>query len=437
MRLILTAIAGPHSGQVFAFDGHETFLVGRSPKAHFRLQPGESKDLYISRIHFMVEVNPPLCRVHDMNSRNGTLVNGVRIASADLHHGDKIKAGHTLLRVSLEEPDDGVTNDWSGLLRAATVPLAEQPGAASEEVSCLECNAPRPGPSDPLCPRCRRGTSIPAQTIPGYVLLRELGRGAMGVVHLALCKADRSLVAVKTIVPLGAVRPNQVERFLREANILRQLNHPHIVSFREMGAAAEQFFFVMDYIRGMDAAQLLKTKGPLPMRMAVRLVNQLLLALEYAHTHGFVHRDIKPANLLIDASAARKTVKVADFGLARVYQASQLSGLTLQNDLGGTVGFMPPEQISNYREVCPAADQYSAAATLYKLLTGRFVYDLPPQLHARLAMILSEKSVPIRDRRADLPARLAAVIHQALARDPARRFTDVRQFRRALRPFAR
>jgi serine/threonine-protein kinase len=107
--------------------------------------------------------------------------------------------------------------------------------------------------------------------------------------------------------------------------------------------------------------------------------------------------------------------------------------LTLQNDIGGTLGFMPPEQITNYRDVLPACDQYSTAATLYNLLTGKFVHDLPKGTSAQLAMILNRDAVPIRQRRADLPAELAKISHRALSRDPRDRFADVKAFRRALR----
>jgi serine/threonine-protein kinase len=273
--------------------------------------------------------------------------------------------------------------------------------------------------------------------LPGYLLVRELGRGSMGVVHLALLRADDVPLAVKTISPAGELRQGALERFLREAKILRDLDHRHIVRFRDMGEVGGQLFFAMDYVPGTDVARLLKEQGALPVRPAVRLLNQLLLALAYAHGQGFVHRDIKPANLLLEGLDRHKVLKVADFGLARIYQASQLSGLTLEGQMGGTVGFMPPEQITHYRDVNPAADQYSAAATLYYLLTLRHVHDLPAQMAAKLDMILKDDTVPIQERRPDLPDGLARVIHRALARKPQRRYPDVAAFRRALLPFAR
>jgi serine/threonine-protein kinase len=126
---------------------------------------------------------------------------------------------------------------------------------------------------------------------------------------------------------------------------------------------------------------------------------------------------------------------VADFGLARLYQHSQLSGLTMSGDWGGTVAYMPPEQITNFREARPDADQYSTAATLYTLLTGKHLYDFPPRIAEQLALILNDDPASIRSRRADVPSRLAHAIHQALAREPKDRFPNAGAMRNALLPF--
>ena len=128
----------------------------------------------------------------------------------------------------------------------------------------------------------------------------------------------------------------------------------------------------------------------------------------------------------------REVVKLADFGLARVYQTSQLSGLTMMGDRGGTIAFVAPEQLTHFRDAKPAVDQYSAGATLYNLLTQRFVYDLPKQAEKRLLMILQDNPVPIQARGFDIPPPLADIIHRALARDPEARFADVKEMRQAL-----
>jgi len=445
MQITLSVIAGPHLGQGFSFEGRDRFLVGRSKRVHFQLQPAQGKDLRVSRIHFMIEVNPPLCRVYDLNSRNGTHINGQRLSVADLRHGDEIRAGHTVLRVELREDAPGPTVDWTGPAPAEGClpdwlgePAPAPVGGLSTRMGepCLLCNKPLAEAGRPVCRACQTVASEKPQPLPGYLLLRELGRGGMGVVHLALRRADEALLAIKTVIPGGAVRPGQMERFLREASILRQLDHPYIVRFRDMGEAGGMLFFAMDYIAGVDAEKVVNQRGPLDVPFATGLLNQMLIALEYAHGQGFVHRDIKPANMMVQQLDQQTLVKLTDFGLARVYQSSQLSGLTQDNEVGGTVSFMPPEQITNFRNVQPATDQYSAAATLYYLLTGRTPYDLPADFAAQLDKILREDPVPIRRRRRDLPAGLADVIQKALQRDPGDRFAAVAAFRQALVPFA-
>jgi len=181
---------------------------------------------------------------------------------------------------------------------------------------------------------------------------------------------------------------------------------------------------------------LLAEKGALSVRTGVRIMCQMLAGLQHAHEQGFVHRDIKPGNMLIHSENGKKTTKLADFGLARAYESSQLSGLTMQGEVGGTPAFLPPEQITHYRTVRPAADQYSAAATLYTLLTQRFVYDLPSGIPQQLIHISLEDPIHICDRRNDIPRGLADVIHKALKREPSERYADVKEFRTALLAFA-
>jgi serine/threonine-protein kinase len=290
----------------------------------------------------------------------------------------------------------------------------------------------------PVCPPCRAKIREQNQSIAGYQIVRELGRGGMGVVYLALREADGAVVALKTILPANAGTKLQIERFLREARILGQLDHPHIVPFREMGRSGDMLYFAMDYVPGSDVAALQKkVGGPLPIPRAVDLTCQMLSALEYAHAKGFVHRDIKPANMLVEQKEGKDVVRVTDFGLARTYQTSPLSGLTMQGFVGGTMAFAAPEQITNFRDAKPPVDQYAAGATLYTLLTGKFVFDLPRHFEQQILMILQDEPVPIRKRRAEVPAGLAAVVHRSLAKDPKARFSHVGAVRSALASFAR
>jgi serine/threonine-protein kinase len=258
----------------------------------------------------------------------------------------------------------------------------------------------------------------------------------MGVVYLAVRDADGRPVAVKTIKPAVAGTAKQIDRFLREADILRALRHPNIVAFREMGEAEGMLYFAMDYVPGRNAAEIMEAEGPMEVSRAVRLMCPILEALAFAHSQGFVHRDVKPANVLVTDEAGTETAKLADFGLARLYHSSHLSGLTLTGEIGGSLQYMAPEQITNFREVKPVADQYAAAAMFYNLLTGCDVYDFPKKRERAFLMILEREPVPIRKRRPDLPEGLAKVIHRALAKEQSKRFPDLRSLLNELRQFA-
>ena len=201
----------------------------------------------------------------------------------------------------------------------------------------------------------------------------------------------------------------------------------------------ELFYIVMDYVPGQDAAQLLKQNGPLAIGRAVRIILQGLEALQYAHEKGYVHRDVKPNNLLISGNESTEICRLADFGLARVYFATRMSGLTLMGDIGGTLPFMAPEQITDFHNAKPAADQYGMAATLYYLCTQQFIYADEPSSDGRhiAKSILLGEPVPIEQRRSDVPAPLGRIIDKALTKNPEDRFASVAEFRAALFPYER
>jgi len=393
MRITLTVTEGPHKGLEFAFARHDTFLVGRSRHAHFQLP---AKDKFFSRIHFLIEVNPPQCRLVDLGSHNGTYVNGSRVLSADLNDGDQIRAGHTILKLMVHSPT---------------------PENAPMEAGRGHFDRPR--------------VNLHAAT-PGHVLQRELGRGPLGTVYLASREADGSQVCVKVVVPKMAGSAKQIETFLHEARALTALKHAHIAALRDLGESGALLYFVSDYVPGVDAGRVLKEHGPLALPRVLALADQALQALEFAHAMGIVHRDIKPSNLMLWEAGGQESLALTDCGVARVYDASQLSGVTMTTDLEGAVAFMPPEQLTNYREVLPSADQYALAATLYTLLTGQHIFDFPAETPRQFSVILRQTPVPIQTRRPDVPDGVAAALHKALARNPANRFENVAAFRKAL-----
>jgi eukaryotic-like serine/threonine-protein kinase len=150
---------------------------------------------------------------------------------------------------------------------------------------------------------------------------------------------------------------------------------------------------------------------------------------------GFVHRDIKPENILVAHGSEGLVAKISDFGLAKSFRGVGLSGLTFSGEMRGTVPFMPPEQMLDFKTVTPLADLYATAATLYYLLSTKYIYDEPAGGGDLIRMLLEEQPVPIRQRRSDVPLPLAAVIEKCLARDPNERFTDAGSMRKALKAF--
>lgn len=402
MKVTLTVVDGPHRGSAFEFVEHDAFLVGRSPEVQFRLP---LKDKALSRVHFLVEVNPPSCRLMDMASTNGVRVNGKLVTVADLVAGDTIRAGLTSLAFAVEGREADRVDGPS----RATPSWGDAPTAAPDELP----------------------------EFPGYRVVRPLGEGGMGVVYLAHRAGDDVPVALKVVRPAVVAQQAILDRFLREASLLRKFEHPGIVRFLDIGHAGGRLYFAMRFVAGPTAAGLLRRHGPLPIPFAVGLARQVLRALGYAHGLGSVHRDIKPANILTTREGGKVRALLADFGLAKLYHESSLSGLSVSGQMGGTLAFMPPEQITRFRDARPPADLYSVGATLYTLLTGRPVFRPGVRPEHQVSFILFAEPDPIRSHRPEVPDALAAVIHRALAKSPADRFPDALAMRDALAPFAR
>ena len=396
MRVILKVINGPHLDEEFVYEEHASFVVGRHRHSQFYLSRRDAK---LSRFHFYIEVKPPQCALIDLKSTNHTYVNNEKVSWVLLKDGDIIRAGGTSMRVAIERDE-----------AHARVPP----------------------------PRLKSDGRFPI--IPHYRLEELLGEGATGTVYRAQDERDGSRAAVKIIVPTIANDEKSSARVEREAEMLQALDyHPNIISLHEHGKAGSCLYLAMEFVDGSDAAQMVMRRGVLEVGAAVDLICQTLDALDHAHRAGIVHRDVKPNNILVTERGKQKLVKLGDFGLARIYHDSSLSGLTVEGDVRGTIGFLPPEQIHNSRDVGPRADQYGAAASLYWLLTGQSVYDFPDDPYDPqecLRIVFAEKARPIRDLRPDLPGELCEVIHQGLARDPADRFTDAKDMRSALLPWA-
>jgi serine/threonine-protein kinase len=440
MRIILNVLQGPRAGSDFVFDRHDTFIVGRSRFVHCAMP----EDAALSRDHFMIEINPPLCELRDLGSTNGTFVNNERVERVRLASGDMIAAGQSVFRVEVKGSQGISSGDLDEPLEQAA-----DPGARSA-VRCVGCGAvapanltiagPRSGGTVELvewwCAGCRSEAASLPQPVPHYTTIRELGRGAMGVVYQARHVKTGQMVALKLITPETAATRSAIDRFLREMSVISQLRHPNVVEWYEQGMTRGQFWFAMEFVTGTNLETLAKqSPGHYPVDQGCRLTRQILKGLEEAHRMGFVHRDIKPENVLIAQASDGLRAKVSDFGLAKSFRGVGLSGLTFSGEMRGTVPFMPPEQMLDFKTVTPLADLYATAATLYYLLSCEFIYDDKALGGDMIRMLLEELPVPISQRRPDVPPGLVAVLEKCLARDPNARYPDAASMRKALRPF--
>jgi serine/threonine-protein kinase len=226
------------------------------------------------------------------------------------------------------------------------------------------------------------------------------------------------------------------------------LRHRHVVRLLDHGFARGAFFMVLEHCDGGSADGLLKQRGgKLEADEAVEIVLQALEGLDYCHTadvpfvrqkgggyapgKGIVHRDLKPANLFLTGWGSSRLVKVGDYGLAKAFEETGLSGGTRTGDTAGTWQFMCRRQVVYYKDAGPEVDVWSMAATLYNLLTGHFPRDFPDGQDPWLA-VLENAPVPLLRRNPGVPSRLAEVIDHALTEEPEMPFKTARDLARAL-----
>src|SRR5258706_357151 len=264
-----------------------------------------------------------------------------------------------------------------------------------------------------------------------YEVVRELGKGAMGVVYLGRDPVIGRLVALKTTrvaveddLELMEFR----ERFLREAQAAGILSHPNIVTVHDVGEDPETktSFIAMEYVEGRNVKELLKEKAPFTYLRIAEMIGRVAGVLSYAHRRGIVHRDVKPANIIITPEG---TVKITDFGIAKV----EKSNLTSTGQFLGTPNYMSPEQVTG-ETVDGRSDLFSLGVVLYELLTRKKPF-LGDNLTSISYKIVHEAFTPPETYDAGVPPEFSSILKCALAKDPAQRYQRGSDFALALYEF--
>lgn len=483
MIVKLIVVKGQDEGKIFYVRPGTAKIVGRSTKTDIPL-----RDVGVSRLHCEVRNDGEKAVLVDMNSKNGSSVNGQRISGIHLlGEGDRIGVGATVLEARLEgQPETGAPPGGPAsaeALGSEDIIAFDEPEAQKVEEEALQpiadapgADAPRPvpqpgegdvspedllgsfdlwlegdgapqtspeGPEESAGPETRPGPppAVGAPPAAGPRAGMSLGGCKLGEAagRDDLCLAFQGVqvsmdrpVVVKILDPQGTADSRAVERFLRAARAGGRLSHPNIVQVYDAGEEQGFNYIVLENVEGESVQQLLKREGagkPLPLRRCLDIADQILCALEYAHGEDIVHRNIKLDNILVTRHGV---VKLAGLGFAKHLAPGSASGATRHGETLGDVFFAAPEQLADAASAGPQADLYSMGMVLFVMLTGRLPFPTKDRAQV-LDRIRLGKLKSIRRLNPSLPEAVAQAVEKALRPDLAERFQNAAEMREALR----
>ena len=388
----------------------DTLTIGRNPGND--IQIAEEK---ASRTHCRIRRTRDSVLVEDLDSSNGTRVNGRKVRSHTLHHGDSITIGKTT--IAFEE--DKLAKD----ILDEIMPDEESQDPASEPTMLM---APSPKRAEPDPPSRKKeeesigltpivpDKDLIGMTLGGYRVESRLGQGGMGTVYRARqISMDRD-VALKVLRRELAEDRNFVKSFLREARVAGQCTHKSIIEIHDFGEEKGILYFSMELVEGQSLNDILKRDRTIPVERALGISEAIAEALIHAAKVNIVHRDIKPHNIMI---SLRNEVKLADLGLAS--RGGQPAEREKPNSIQGTPHYMAPEQIKK-APLDGRTDIYALGATLFQMLTGDVPFDNPDKMVVLTKQLMEPRPDP-REKNPNVPAQVAKLVQRMMAIDPEQR----------------
>jgi len=337
--------------------------------------------------------------------------------------------------------------------------------ARDRRKKCLVCGAAlkdvRAVDDANICPKCKANPIVILEfmlrmavegyaefaDIQGFRKISELGHGGQGAVFKVEEEATGEQYALKLMLSNKSADAMARAKFLREASIGKQLDHPHILRHYRYGSSGDAYYILEEICEGGSVEKLVeRSGGKLTEGLATDITLQILDALIYAHSkqveadladgttkkyNGIVHRDIKPANFFLLDKSSKPTAKLADFGMAKAFEAAGLTAFTRTGDLGGTPAYMPRQQIINFKYAKPDVDIWAVAASYYFMLTGCIPKHFG-QGKDLWSQALKNQAEPIRKRDRNIKKQLADVIDQALVEKPEIGFPSAIEFKKAI-----
>jgi hypothetical protein len=449
--------------RIFSYEDHDTFMVGRMSDCHVCIED----DTYLSRHHFILEVNPPHARLQDLGSLNGTYVNGKKVGGrdvtetpeealarykfpwVDLKNGDVISTGDTTFQMIIQTPDRvtgpircqkcgrDVSNE-SGAARGGTYICEScQKSAEASPFDLLqqfldESRLNRPAIAGRISNTARLGFSENENmNFADWDIVRVLGAGVFGASYHIMHRATKRQAALKLMLPRTAAGKEVQESFLRDTQAVQKIKHHNITEVFESGYRNGIFYFVMDYCN-VGNLETLRRGGKVQTTFMVLSMLQVLEALTMAHNEGHIHRGIKPQNILLHSMDNNLITRLSDFGLTRSFIRNGLSGMTVTGSAVGSYPYTPREQVVDFRYARPETDIWALGATMYNLMTGEFPRNFS---HGKdpLDVILNGDIIPILHRDPTIPVDIAEIIDHAVRNDPAERYQHAGEMLSALK----
>jgi serine/threonine-protein kinase len=275
--------------------------------------------------------------------------------------------------------------------------------------------------------------TLPTGTLLGgrFRLEGLLGRGGMGAVYRAHDENLNVAVAIKTLAHAREMTPELLERFFREAKVIRAVSHPNIVVVHDVGMDGDLPYIAMELLKGEDLATAIE-RAPLEVPDAVDIMLGVCAGLHAAHERGLVHRDLKPQNIFLSqAWRVQDVPKILDFGISKTSD----SKLTQAGEIMGTEHYLSPEQAQDSNAVDARSDIYALGVILYQCVAQRPPHD-GGNIYLVIKNIVEGNVRPLREVRPDVSERFAEVVHRAMATDPGERYPSAHELARALLPFA-
>ncbi|MFH1551052.1 MAG: FHA domain-containing serine/threonine-protein kinase [Planctomycetota bacterium] len=361
----LVVESGVDKGREYSLKSSATLIGGRESGVEMRIS-----DSLASRQHFKIENRNDEFILTDLQSTNGTYLNGKSVTQARLRIGDRIRVGEILISLLPDEEKD----DAGGLI---------------------------------------------GEVLAGYRLERRIGRGGMGTVYLAMQLSLKRPVALKILSDDLAQNSNFISMFISEARAAAQLQHPNIVLAYDVGKDRDRYYFAMEYVSGGSIQNLVARRKRLTVSEAIHYTVEAGKGLEYAERKGIVHRDIKPDNLMITDD---DSIKICDLGLARSYL--ETDDEKRAEGIAGSPHYIAPEQALG-KQVDHRADIYSLGATMYRMLAGTTPFS-GGSIKELLKKHVRETPRKLSELNRNVPQVLSHVVEKMMAKTPEQRYQSAR-----------